>query len=481
MPAVVLVYFLLPFKWRNPFLLIASYYFYMTWKWEFGLLLLFTSLVNYFSGFKLQDCSSKRARRFWLWLAITASIGVLIYFKYTNFFIKEASILLRTLGLNVNQSYLKIILPVGVSFFTFQALSYTIDVFKGKMHIEKNIVDFLLFVSFFPTLIAGPISRATNLLDQFKSEQHFSSDRLIEGSQLIIRGLFKKVVIADRLAIYVNQIYSAHDAYGGSTLFLAALFFMFQIYCDFSGYSDIAIGSAYIIGFRLIQNFNLPYLAPSIAEFWKRWHISLTSWFRDYVFLPISFSIAGKIKGEKILFMKTDMFIYIVASAITWFLTGLWHGASNTFVIWGLLQGFFLIVYNWQKKSGKRLFKRIGIKNDNNLIVLIETLLTLCVVIISWVFFRADNLHQAGYIVSHMFTGWTRMPYLGSSAFETVLGLALIMLLYASQLLQYHGIISPGFTSSSIPQSFRWAGYVSMLIMIAMLGISSGQFIYFQF
>ncbi len=339
LPAVVLVYFLLPYKWRNPFLLIASYYFYITWKWEFGLLLLFTSLVNYLAGLKLENCTNKKARRLWLSFAVFASLGVLIYFKYTNFFIRETTLFFNSLGFGIRQSYLKIILPVGISFFTFQALSYTIDVFKGKMHVEKNIIDFLLFVSFFPTLIAGPISRATNLLDQFKSEQHFSSDRLIEGSQLIIRGLFKKVVIADRLAIYVNQIYSAPDAYGGSTLFLAALFFMFQIYCDFSGYSDIAIGSAYILGFRLVQNFNLPYLASSISEFWKRWHISLTSWFRDYVFLPVSFLIAGRIKGEKILFMKTDMFIYIVASIITWFLTGLWHGASNTFVIWGLLQG----------------------------------------------------------------------------------------------------------------------------------------------
>ena len=200
LPAVVLLYFLLPFKWRNPFLLIASYYFYMSWKWEFGFLMLFTSAVNYVAGLKINGSKVRRTQRLWLTLAIVASLGVLVYFKYANFFITEASALLRILGADVRESYLKVILPVGISFFTFQALSYSIDVYKGKMHVERNFISFTLFVSFFPQLVAGPIERATNLLDQFKKEQHFSSERLLEGSKLIIWGLFKKVVIADRLA-----------------------------------------------------------------------------------------------------------------------------------------------------------------------------------------------------------------------------------------------------------------------------------------
>lgn len=481
LPSVVLLYFLLPYRWRNPFLLVVSYYFYMSWKWEFGLLILFTSLVNYIASIKIQYAKTINGRRLWLSLAVVASLSVLVYFKYANFFIQEATLFLSSLGIEVRQSYIKVILPVGISFFTFQALSYSIDVFKERISAEKNLVDFFLFVSFFPTLIAGPISRATTLLNQFKAEQHFSSDRLIEGAKLIIWGLFKKAVIADRLAVYVNHIYSSPDAFGGSTLLLATLFFMFQIYCDFSGYSDIAIGSAHILGFRLVQNFDLPYLASSIREFWKRWHMSLTSWFRDYIFLPVSFLLAGRIKHEKILFLKADLFIYIIASAITWLLTGLWHGASNTFVIWGLLQGFFLIIYQWQRTPMKRFLKKMGIKKQNNLLVIAKTLFTFGIIMISWVFFRADNLNDAGYILAHMFTGWNRMPYLGASTFETVLGLSLIVLLYTIQVLQYRGVISTYMSPSPIPRSLKWIGYTMLIIMIAMLGISSDQFIYFQF
>ena len=226
--------------------------------------MLFTSLVNYLAGLKIISATNRPERRIWLTVAILASLGVLVYFKYANFFIAEVTSLMKVIGLDIRESYLNVILPVGISFFTFQALSYTIDLYRGQMHVEKNIINFLLFVSFFPQLVAGPIERATNLLDQFRIKQHFSSDRLIAGSKLILWGLFKKVVIADRLATYVQQIYSSPESFGGSTLFLATFFFAFQIYCDFSGYSDIATGSAHILGFRLMQNFNLPYLATSV-------------------------------------------------------------------------------------------------------------------------------------------------------------------------------------------------------------------------
>ncbi len=467
LPAVVLLYFLLPFKWRNPFLLIASYYFYMSWKWEFGFLMLFTSAVNYVAGLKINASKSRRTQRLWLTLAIVASLGVLVYFKYANFFISEASALLRTLGADIRESYLNVILPVGISFFTFQALSYSIDVYKDKMHVERNFINFTLFVSFFPQLVAGPIERATNLLDQFKKEQHFSSDRLLEGSKLIIWGLFKKVVIADRLAAYVEQIYASPEVFGGSTLFLATFFFAFQIYCDFSGYSDIAIGSAHILGFRLMQNFNLPYLAKSVRDFWHRWHISLSTWFADYVYKPLG---GNRVSTGR--WMFNIMAVYLVS--------GLWHGANWTFIIWG---GIFGVLYILEF-LGDKLLKRVRLDEvfyNSKLIHPFRVAVIFLAVLVSWVFFRADNTGDAWHIITHMFTGWDQMPYLGSSAFETVLGFALILLLYVIQILQYRGVASIYMGHTVVPRSLRWAGYALLLVMIAMFGVSSEQFIYFQF
>ena len=481
LPALVLIYFMLPFRWRNPFLLIGSYYFYMSLKWEFGFLLLVISLVNYFAGLKIEGNTSKRSRKLWLTLSVVISLGVLGYFKYAGFFVGETASFLNSLGLDVRQSYLKIALPVGISFFTFQALSYVIDVFKEKIKAERNIINLLLYVSFFPTLLAGPIERASNLLVQLKQEQHFSSDRLLEGAKLILWGLFKKVVIADRLAAFVDQIYASPEVYGGSTLFLATLFFTFQLYCDFSGYSDIAIGSAKILGIQLVQNFNIPYMASSIADFWKRWHMSLTSWFRDYIFLPLSFALSGRISRERVMLIRTDMFIYIVAGLVTWLLTGLWHGAGYTFMAWGLLQCVMLAFYRWQTKPAKRFYKRLGISKKNKMITLAGSLLTFVAVMVSWVFFRAEDMTDAGYIIAHMFTGWSRMPYLGPSAFDTALGLALIVLLFIIQVFQYRGIVSLNAGPSAVPRPLRWAGYAMLLVMIAMFGVSSGQFIYFQF
>ena len=467
LPAVVLLYFLLPFKWRNPFLLIASYYFYMSWKWEFGFLMLFTSAVNYVAGLRINSSKERRTQRLWLTLAIVASLGVLVYFKYANFFIAEASALLRILGADVRESYLKVILPVGISFFTFQALSYTIDLYKGKMHVERNFINFTLFVSFFPQLVAGPIERATNLLDQFKKEQHFSSDRLLEGSKLIIWGLFKKVVIADRLAAYVEQIYASPELFGGSTLFLATCFFAFQIYCDFSGYSDIAIGSAHILGFRLMQNFNLPYLAKSVRDFWHRWHISLSTWFADYVYKPLG---GNRVSTGR--WMFNIMAVYLVS--------GLWHGANWTFIIWG---GIFGVLYILEF-LGDKLLKSARLDRvfyKSKFIHPFRVAVIFLAVLVSWVFFRADNTGDAWHIITHMFTGWDRMPYLGSSAFETVLGFALILLLYTIQILQYRGVASIYMGPTMVPRSMRWAGYALLLVMIAMFGVSSEQFIYFQF
>jgi D-alanyl-lipoteichoic acid acyltransferase DltB (MBOAT superfamily) len=344
-------------------------------------------------------------------------------------------------------------------------MSYSIDVYREKMHIEKNMIRFLLFVSFFPQLVAGPIERATNLLDQFREEHHFTSDNLIRGFKLIIWGLFKKVVIADRLAIYVNQIYSSPEAYGGSTLFLATLFFAFQIYCDFSGYSDIAIGSAHILGFRIMQNFNLPYLAASIKDFWHRWHISLSTWFSDYVYRPLGGSRVPKWRWAINIFV-----VYLVS--------GFWHGANWTFIIWGGLFGILYLAEHY----GELLIRKAGVERiyNSDLVHVLRVAFIFTCVLVAWVFFRAENMTDARYIVSNMFTDW-RMPFLGSSAFETLLGLGLILLLFTIQILQYRGIFSVYLGPSGVPAVYRWIGYATMLVLIAWLGVSSEQFIYFQF
>jgi D-alanyl-lipoteichoic acid acyltransferase DltB (MBOAT superfamily) len=466
LPFVILGYFLLPFRFRNYFLLVVSYYFYMRWKWEFGFLILVISLVNYAIGLKISYCINDRSRKLWLSVAVIISMGVLVYYKYANFFLHETFSFLSKFEIDVNPVYLNVILPVGISFFTFQALSYTIDVYKKSMRAEKDPFTFLLYVSFFPQLVAGPIERATNLLDQFRTEKHFSSDRLIQGSKLIIWGLFKKVVIADRLAIYVQQIYSDPKSFEGGTLLLATFFFAFQIYCDFSGYSDIAIGSAHILGFKLMTNFNLPYFAASIKEFWHRWHISLSTWFGDYVYKPLG--------GNRV---KTGRWIINILTV--YLVSGLWHGANLTFIAWGAIFGLlYIIEHNIGKILVKTGFQEIV--SRSKIIYVLRIMIVFSGVMVAWVFFRANNISDAAYIITHFFSGLHHMPYLGSSAFETTLGLFFIIVLYVIEFINYKN--SGSFDiAASMPVTLRWATYVSLVMIILLLGISSMQFIYFQF
>lgn len=467
LPLVVFTYFLLPQRLRNPLLLIASYYFYMRWKWEFGFLILATSLVNYTAGFRIAFSENKIERSAWLLLALVVSLSILFYFKYAGFFVESFAALASAVGLRFSSPVLQIILPVGISFFTFQALSYTIDVFKGKMHCEKNPVNFLVFVSFFPQLVAGPIERATHLLDQFREKHHFSLQRILSGGKIILWGLFKKVVIADRLAIYVDIVYQNPDAHTGSTLFLATLFFAFQIYCDFSGYSDIAIGSAHILGFRLMQNFNLPYLARTISDFWKRWHISLSTWFGDYVYKPMG---GNRVPRPRWIFNIFTVFL----------VSGLWHGANWTFVVWGGLHACYYLIDYVAVKTGKAL----GISSlldRSGLWHVLQTMYVFTIVLFSWVFFRAESVQQAVAIITRIVTDFPSPLYTGSSAFETAVGCALILLLYTIQILQYKGVVSMYFSPSRIPFQLRWVGYGLTIILIALMGVSSEKFIYFQF
>ena len=328
------IYFNIPHKFRALLLLVSSYVFYMFWRWDFALIMLAVSLINYYGGLKIHHSKTTRKKQYYLWFAIVSSLIPLLYLKYANFFIVNINNVSNVFGANSSYSALNVILPVGISFFTFQALSYSLDVFYGKTKVEENVINFTVFVAFFPQLVAGPIELSSNLLKQFRDRHSFNRLNFIDGSKLFIWGLFKKVVIADRLAIYVDRIYDNSDLYNGSTLAVATFFFAIQIYCDFSGYSDMAIGTAKILGFDLKQNFNLPYFSKSIADFWKRWHISLSSWFSDYLYKPLG--------GNRVKYHRWLFNILLVFSV-----SGFWHGASWTFIVWGLLHAIYYFLENW--------------------------------------------------------------------------------------------------------------------------------------
>lgn len=462
----VLVHFSLPQRWRLWFLLAVSCYFYMRWQWQYIFLIAGQTAVNFFAGRQISRSRSELSRRFWLVSGLSVSLGCLFVFKYANFALDSAGALLQALGLPYLQTHLRVILPVGISFFTFQTLSYTIDIYRRKCPEETSFHRFALYVTFFPQLVAGPIERATNLLQQFKRVTCFDFSRLQNALPLIVWGLFKKVVIADRLAIYVNRIYQNPDLYNGPTLLLATVFFAFQIYCDFSAYSDIAIGSARILGYDLMQNFRLPYLASSISDFWKRWHISLSSWFADYVYIPLG--------GNRVNTWKWLRNIFAV-----FLLSGLWHGANWTFVAWGALHGTYYLI----ERFGGKLLKTIlpqqlpcpGLRQ------ILKQIVVFSAVVLAWVFFRAASISDAGLILQRICSPWQGELYMGGSQLTTILSISLIILLFIVQLLQAKGLVSLYLSPSRTPQALRWSAYMLMLLGIALLGISSNAFIYFQF
>lgn len=385
-PAVFVVYWLLTqrnLRIQNLFLLAVSYYFYACWDWRFLFLLVFSTLLDYFTGLQMERVGDPRKKRFWFWLSVGINLGFLGIFKYYNFFIGSFAGLLGVWGVQAHFPSLQVILPVGISFYTFHGLSYVIDIYKGRIRAERNFVDYSLFVSYFPLLVAGPIERATHLLPQLKVSRIFDATKAISGLELMIWGFFKKVVIADNMARIVNQVYGDSAAYDGYSLVLAALAFSFQIYCDFSGYSDIAIGSSRILGIDLLKNFDFPYLSRNIAEFWRRWHISLSSWFRDYVYIPL-----GGSKGTRLLSIRNVFVIFLVS--------GFWHGANWTFIVWGAIHALLFIpsfVFASNRKFNQDLVhagKRFPALSDFFHIAVTFSLVTL-----AWIFFRAESLPAA--------------------------------------------------------------------------------------
>jgi alginate O-acetyltransferase complex protein AlgI len=464
---VTTLFFALPHRLRGVVLLIASVYFYMAFVPVYILILAGTILVDYAAGF-LIDRSQARARRWWLIVSIVANVGVLAFFKYFNF-VNDTFRTLASLGeWRYPVPVLDIILPIGLSFHTFQSMAYTIEVYRGRQPVERNLGRFALYVLFYPQLVAGPIERPQNLLHQLHLEQVFDYDRAKFGLQLMAWGLCKKVVIADRLAAVVNTVYQQPEAYSGSASLVATYLFAIQIYGDFSGYSDIAIGAAQVMGFKLMTNFDRPYFSQSINEFWRRWHISLSTWFRDYVYVPLG--------GNRVAPGRRALNLLVVFS-----LSGLWHGANWTYVIWGTLNGLYLVFGLFTSSFRQRLMSVWRLDRIPSLHRAIRVLITFHLVLLAWVFFRATSLGDAAVILRSIAT-WGA----GASApLEMAGGRTLIVfsiaLLVAVECMQARYPLRDVLARQ--PVLVRWPTYVTALVGLLLLGefASQQQFIYFQF
>ena len=384
LPCVFILYWVLPHKIRRPLLLIASYWFYMSWNAAYVALIATTTLVSWACALLMEKAGSRGRKKFCLGAALLVSLGLLYVFKYYNFSLD----LLESVSEAIRIPRLDVLLPVGISFYTFQSLSYVIDVYRGKEKAERNLGVYATFVSFFPQLVAGPIERTGNLLPQITSEKRFDYTSAAYGVRLILWGLYKKMVIADNLAVYVDRVYGNVQGYPGGSLLLAALFFSIQIYCDFSGYSDIARGSAKLLGIDLMENFRSPYFSSGIREFWSRWHISLSTWFRDYVYIPLGGNRVSKFRRA-------------VNTLATFLVSGLWHGANITYVVWGGIHGLGQVIENalGLNKKGKR--------EPGKLRRILGVPVVFVLVTLAWVFFRAKTLPDAAWVLTHMFSGIT--------------------------------------------------------------------------
>lgn len=472
LPIVFLLYWFVTnksLKLQNFLIVAASYVFYGWWDWRFLSLILFSTIVDYTVGLGLARQQSHSNRKVLLWISIVVNLGFLGFFKYYNFFLDNFVSAFSFFGTEIPANTLNIILPVGISFYTFQTLSYTIDVYKRKLEPTRDFVAFASFVSFFPQLVAGPIERATALLPQFMKQRTFEYQKAVDGIRQILWGLFKKVVIADSCAIHANEIFNNSADYSGSTLAVGAVFFAFQIYGDFSGYSDIAIGTARLFGIDLRQNFAFPYFSRDIAEFWRRWHISLSTWFRDYLYIPLGGSRSGKWINIRNIFI-----IFIVS--------GFWHGANWTFIIWGGLNALYFIPLFLTKRNRANL----DIVANNSYFPSIREFLmmlgTFGLTLIAWVFFRAENISHAIEFLAEMFSNslWRFPEFQNDSTVKPVL-LALFFF-FLIEWFGRHGRHALEFLALKWPPMIRYLFYISIAITIILFsGKAEQDFIYFQF
>lgn len=471
LPIVFILYWFVTnenLKLQNFLIVAASYLFYGWWDWRFLSLILFSTIVDYTVGRKLKTEENKAKRKILLWSSILVNIGFLGFFKYYNFFLDNFITAFLFFGTEIKGNSLNIILPVGISFYSFQTLSYTIDVYKRKLEPTKDFIAFSAFVSFFPQLVAGPIERATHLLPQFYKKRTFDYSKSVDGMRQMLWGLFKKIVIADNCAEFANQIFNNSADLNGSTLVLGALFFTFQIYGDFSGYSDIAIGTSRLFGFDLMRNFNFPYFSRDIAEFWRRWHISLSTWFRDYLYIPL-----GGSRGGTWIKVRNTFIIFIVS--------GFWHGANWTFIIWGALNAVYFLPILLTNNNRNNLEIVAQGKLFPSLKEISFMLLTFSLTVFAWIFFRAENIgHAISYISKILSPSFFSIPKFSGidDASTTIILIGVFVLIEWIGREGQYAIANIGLKWK---RPFRWAMYVAIIIIIFELGGREQAFIYFQF
>ena len=472
LPSIFIIYWFVTktIKQQNILILLSSYLFYGWWDWRFLSLIFFSTVIDFLIGKSLEKNEKLLTRKYLLWISILINIGFLGFFKYYNFFIDNFIYAFSTLGIELSYQSLKIILPVGISFYTFQTLSYTIDVYKRKLKPTTDFITFAAFVSFFPQLVAGPIERATNLLPQFKKNRKFDYNKATDGMRQILWGFFKKIVIADNCAVFANQIFNNYSDYSGSTLVLGAVFFAFQIYGDFSGYSDIAIGTARLFGFNLMQNFAFPYFSRDIAEFWRRWHISLSTWFRDYLYIPL-----GGSRGSTNRKIRNIFIIFIVS--------GFWHGANWKFIVWGALNALYFMPLFLLRRNRTNL--DIAAKGSllPSISEVVNISLTFSLTVFAWIFFRADSVTHALSFIKHILTNlYIEIPKIsGVGKWHIFITCILILIFTTIEWMGREGQYAIEKYSCKWNRWQRWGFYYLILGAIFIYSKNQQEFIYFQF
>jgi alginate O-acetyltransferase complex protein AlgI len=456
-PIVVIIFFILKPVYRNLFLLFASYFFYMNWQPVYAVLIMFSTIVTWSSGLFMEESSTQRNRRTYLGVCLIINLSILFFYKYFSFLNLVVFDFLSYFGVRWEMVNLDVLLPVGISFYTFQAIGYTIDIYRKDFKHERNFVNYSLFVSFFPQLVAGPIERAKNLLPQFREVKFLNKNNLYRGVKMMLWGYFLKLVLADRVGLYVDAIFNNIENHNGTSISIASVLFAFQIYGDFFGYSLIAIGAAKIMGFELMTNFMRPYFSLNITSFWRRWHISLSTWFKDYLYIPLGGNRCGKLRNNFNLF-------------ITFFVSGIWHGANYTFVIWGALHGFYLIFEKLLQIE--KTAKNIGVK-------IFKILVTFVLVDFAWIFFRSNSIHDAFLAINKIFTSFGSTPFKKA---DVVIGSAIALsILFIKEFKDEY--FSNRFNLISNRNVYvSTVFFVLLFSIILLMGIfDSDQFIYFQF
>lgn len=468
LPIVFILYWFVfkkSYKIQNILLVISSYFFYACWDWRFMFLLGFSTILDFVSGLQIAKVNSKLSKKIWLILSVGINLGFLGVFKYYNFFVESFAELLASFGLTAHFTTLNIILPVGISFYTFHGLSYVFDIYNDKIKPCHSWINYSLFVSFFPLLVAGPIERATHLLPQVEKARTFNYSKSIDGLRQILWGLFKKVVIADNCAVLADSVFNNSDQYHGSSLILGAIFFTIQIYGDFSGYSDIALGSARLLGFELLKNFSFPYFSRDIAEFWRRWHISLSSWFKDYLYIPL-----GGSRGTMVQTIRNTFIIFLVS--------GFWHGANWTFLMWGGLNALFIMPSIIFKSNRRNLNVVAQGRILPSVTEVLQVASTFLLSTFAWIFFRAESIHHAFYFIKDIFTPELfSLPKMYSGQV-----LLLILLFFSVEWMGRENNYAIEKIGLKVKSSFlRWAFYYTIGILIFLYSGHHQAFIYFQF